>query len=437
MRRALVYHCNLVQGEDHNATKKSMVRIFCLPVLALFALTACDRPVTTIDLIMPALPINQVIAQQIVELVDEESGLRINLIPPPEGSLSVLDALESGYGDIAFVPNNKGYRENITTIMPLYPRVLHIVAGKDRPAGNLEELLSGATVYAGPEGSMSRVIGEEIVDDLDFLPGEVTFSDGLGMKPDVIILYVPIDRDRVMNDPRLKNVKFFSFGKPEDIGRGSAADRVVLLNPRLRPFVIPIGTYGALTPEPVVTLAVDNLLVSREDLDETLVYDLFAEMLRLRPALFSARPELFQPLDEQVARSNFTFSLHPGALHFLQRDEPSFIERYSSVAEVLVTLLVGLISGAFAFVKIYSIRRKNRIDEYFTAVIEIRNSVAPDSSSDERAVAIASIRAMQDRGFEMLVDEQLAADESFRIFIGLANDSISHINELGTIRIPN
>jgi hypothetical protein len=187
----------------------------------------------------------------------------------------------------------------------------------------------------------------------------------------------------------------------------------------------------------VVTLAVDNLLVSREDLDETLVYDLFAEMLRLRPALFSARPELFQPLDEQVARSNFTFSLHPGALHFLQRDEPSFIERYSGVAEVLVTLLVGLISGAFAFVKIYSIRRKNRIDEYFTAVIEIRNSVDADSSSDERAVAIASIRAMQDRGFELLVDEQLAADESFRIFIGLANDSISHINELGTIRIPD
>ena len=88
-----------------------------------------------------------------------------------------------------------------------------------------------------------------------------------------------------------------------------------------------------------------------------------------------------------------------------------------------------MISGAFAFVKIYNIRRKNRIDEFLTAVIEIRNSVTPESSSDERATAIASIRAMQDRGFELLVNEQLAADESFRIFIELTNDSIEHVKE--------
>jgi hypothetical protein len=84
----------------------------------------------------------------------------------------------------------------------------------------------------------------------------------------------------------------------------------------------------------------------------------------------------------------------------LQRDEPTFIERYSGVAEVLVTLLVAAISGAFAFIKIYSIRRKNRVDEFFTAVIEIRNSVTLESSSDERGEAIADIQALRDRSFE-------------------------------------
>lgn len=69
----------------------------------------------------------------------------------------------------------------------------------------------------------------------------------------------------------------------------------------------------------VVTLAVDNLLVARDDFDDNRAYDLFAEILRLRPALFGERPELFQPLDENVARSNWTFTLHPGALAFLQR----------------------------------------------------------------------------------------------------------------------
>ena len=77
--------------------------------------------------------------------------------------------------------------------------------------------------------------------------------------PDVVVLYMPISPDRV--DARLKEIgavgeyRLLSFGVPEDIGTGSSIDMAVLLNPRLSPFVVPIGTYGDMTPEPVVTLA--------------------------------------------------------------------------------------------------------------------------------------------------------------------------------------
>jgi hypothetical protein len=232
-----------------------------------------------------------------------------------------------------------------------------------------------------------------------------------------------------MNDPRLENVRWFSFGAPEDVGNGSLVDLAIFLNPRLRPFVIPAGTFGELTPEPVVTVAVDNLLVARADLDKSVVYDIYAEILRLRPALFGTRPELYRPIDEHVAQTNFVYSLHQGALAFLKRDEPTFIERYSGVAEVVATLLVGIVSGLFAIVKIYRIRRKNRLDEFLVEVIGIRNSVQPHSSEEERAAAMASIRALQDRAFELLVDEKLAADDSFRIFTELSNDTIRRIAE--------
>jgi len=407
-----------------------------VPLLALTLLSACERPVAEVDLIMPVLPIEQVIAEQVAELVAAESGLRINLIPPPDGSNSVLDALESGYGDIAFAPNNERHRDAITTIMPLYPSVLHIAAHKERPANTFDELLSGATVFAGPPDSIPRLVGEQLVDDMGFEPGTVTFVDDANTLVDVIILYVPIDRDRIRRDSRLTDWKLFSFGRPEDIGRGSTVDRAVLLNPRLRPFIIPQGTYGELTPEPVVTLAVDNLLVARADLEDTLAYDIFAEILRLRPALFSERPGLFQPLDEQISNSNWTFSLHPGALNFVQRDEPTLIERYSGVAEVLVTLLVGLVSGTFAVVRIYRIRRKNRIDKFYVEVIKLRDTVTSQSGEDARKAAIAAIKALKNRGFQLLVDEQLAADESFRIFIELTHDAIAEIEALSTDTSP-
>ena len=409
---------------------RSIIRFSCLSALALLAMPTFAKPAVEVDLITPVLGIDRVIAEQIADLVSERSGVKINLIPPPEGSMSVIDALESGYGDIAIAPNNEQYRDGLATIIPLYPSVLHIVTLESRAADNLEELLSGAVVYAGPPGSAGRELADQLVGDLELGPGDVHFEDDdADLDSDVIILYAPIDRERIMNDPRLKAAKWFSLGDPGEIGQGSPVDRSVLLNPRLRPFVIPVGTFGKLTPEPIVTLAVDNLLVARADLDETLVYDIYAEVLRLRPALFGKRPELFQPIDEQVARSNFAFSLHPGALAFLKRDEPTFIERYSGVGEVVITLMVGVVSGIFAVVRIYRIRRKNRLDEFLVEVIGIRNSVNPDSSEDERASATASIRALQDEAFALLVDEKLAADDSFRIFTELSNDTIARIKE--------
>ncbi len=390
-------------------------------------LAGCSPSVTEVDLIMPELPVEQIIARKIADLVDEDSGLKINLIPLPDDSLSVLDALEQGYGDIAFAPNTNEHRDTITTIMPIYPSVLHVGSIADRADGSLEELLDGARVFAGPPGSIPRQIGERIVSGLQLEKG-LSFTSDQDAAPDVIILFAPIDRRRVMSNPSLESLKLFSFGDPGDTRPGSIVDRTVLLNPTLRPYVIPAGTYGSLTPDPVVTFAVDTLLVARESLDETLVFDLFEEFLRLRPALFSKRPELFQPIDDDIARAHWTFSLHPGALDYLQRDEPSLIERYSGVAEVLVTLLVGMVSGAFAILKIYQVRRKNRIDAFYTQVIRTRDSVAEGAGSEERAAALAQLRSLRERAYEMLVEEQLAADTSFLIFVLLTNDAIAQID---------
>jgi hypothetical protein len=44
-----------------------------------------------------------------------------------------------------------------------------------------------------------------------------------------------------------------SLGAPQDIGSGGKIDSLVPQNPYIRPFVIPVGTYGEATPEPIVT----------------------------------------------------------------------------------------------------------------------------------------------------------------------------------------
>lgn len=408
---------------DAYSLRNTALAVLCLTFVA------CEKPTAKLELITPVQELDKVVAEQVMALVDEKSGLEIKLIPPPDNGTPVLDALQNGYGDLAFAPNTRRYREGISTIIPLYPSVLHIATRLTEVPQTLRELLAGSTVYAGPAGSASRLLAETIADDLDLKNENVLFvNDFDPAVVNVVIVYAPIDRESVMSEGALKGFRMISLGDPDDVGKGSPVDGAVLLNPRLRPFIIPTGTYGDLSPEPIVTLAVDNLLVSREDLDDAVAYDIFAEILRLRPALFGERPELFQPLDEDVARSNWAFSMHPGAVAFLHRDQPTFIERYSGVAEVLVTLLVAVISGGFAIVRIYRIRRKNRIDRFYVDVIAVRDSIGPGASRSERDAAVAKIRELQNRGFEMLVDEKLAADESFRIFIELTNDSIDEIS---------
>lgn len=391
-------------------------------------LAACVRPVTELELITPPVGVDRAVAEQIVALVEADSGVRIRLIPPLEDGRSELDALEAGYGDIAFAPNNEHYRDGISTIMPLYQSTLHVLVSRDKVGLQPGEQLTDARIYAGPPGSIARAIGEEIVRNARFTSANFTFVDHVDEDFDVLLMYLPIDREQVLAVPGVENYLMVSLGTPEEIGNGHGIDRAVMLNPRLRPVVLPAGTYDDLTPEPAVTLAVDNLLVARSDLDEAVVYDLFGEMLRIRPALFGDRPELFQPIGEDLIRANWTYALHPGSLAFLQQNEPSFVERYSGVAEVLVTLVVALVSGVFALLKIFSIRRKNRIDRFYMDVIRIRDSVAADGADTARRAAVEEIRKLQNHAYELLVHEKLAADESFRIFVELTNNAIDEIN---------
>jgi len=410
---------------------KADVSLLLLFVVALLA--GCERHGPELRLLTPALPIDQQIAADLVAVFEENSDQRIRLVPLPESYLTGLDALEAGYGDLALTSNAQPYRKGVSTIMPLYPTVLHVVYRRGRDASDPRALLKGAIVQAGPPGSSSRQMLERILTGLHLSTDDVTFDERGADLPDVFVLYLPLAPDEVMAAVQAfgadGNYEMLSFGVPEDIGAGSVIDRAVLMNPHSSAFVIPEGTYGDLTPEPVVTLAVDKLLVSRRDLLPATVYDLISEIRRLQPALAAKRPLLFQHLNEEFDASGSTFVLHPGAQAFTLRDEPSFYERYSGVAEVLVTLLIGVISGTYAVIQIYHRRLKNRIDVFYTEALAVRDAAAQTESADARARAVEDIRNLQNKAFAMLVDEKLAADDSFRIFITLSNDIIAELRK--------
>jgi TRAP-type uncharacterized transport system substrate-binding protein len=399
-------------------------RLTSICLLFLLALSACDTTRRDLNLVTPASPVDREIAQELTSLLNSRSSFQVTLTASPMAGKNALEAIAAGDADIALVSNYLGFRDDIATIMPLYPTVLHIVrrSGIDVQAG--PEMFRGRTVYAGPEGSASRQLFERIAERMGLGRGDYEFNADSAPLPDVAVVFGPISPERSVEFP---GYLLSSLGAPQDIGSGGIIDAAVLLNPSFRAFIIPAGTYGPATPGPVVTVAVDKILVARSDLDETIVYDLINEILRLRPALAGKRPGIFQQLSENFDTSRSTFIVHPGTQAYLQRSEPSVYERYSGVAEVMVTLIIALVSALIAVLSIIKARRKNRIDRFYLETIEIRNSCKRSTDPVELQQAITRIEKLQDEAFDLLVHEKLAADESFRIFVTLTNDVLDQL----------
>ena len=397
-------------------------------VAAAVLLAACDSATTELRFVAPSSEMDREIAEDLQALLDQDSGFRLDITQQQHSGEAALDMLLAGKADVALVSNLLPYREGISTVMPLYASVLHIAYRDGRDPSNGYSLLNNASIYAGDEGSASRLMFERIAGRLGLSAGDYSYLnlvDGASSAaPDIIVVFAPISPKRMAE---LVDYKMFSLGSPSEIGAGSVVDAASLLNPPLRPFIIPSSTYGPATTEPVVSVAVDKMLVVRDDLDASTVYDLINTVRRMRPALSATRPGSFEQIGDSFDVSKSTFVLHAGAQDFLQREEPTVYERYSGVAEVVVTLIIALASAILAGFRILKMRRKNRIDRYYSAVIEIRNSISGSSTADERAIAAVKVRELQDTAFDQLVDEKLSADDSFRIFVTLSNDVLDQL----------
>jgi len=392
-------------------------------------LVACDSGPAELRLVAPSSALDLEIARDLEALLEKGSDFRLDITEQQHSGEAALDMLLAGKADIALVSNYLPYREGVSTVMPLYASVLHIAYRDGRDPSSGYSLLSNAKIYAGADGSASRLMFERIAERVGVPDNGYSYidwvEDARSADPDIVILFAPISPQRMAE---FDGYTLFSFGTPADIGAGQVVDAAALLNPPLRPFVIPATTYGAANTQPVVTVAVDKMLVVRNDLDASLVYDLINTVRRLRPALSATRPGLFEQIGDSFDVSKSTFVLHAGAQDFLQREEPTVYERYSGVAEVVVTLMIALASAILAGFRILKMRRKNRIDRFYSAAIEIRNSISGSSTADERTLAAEKIRELQDTAFDQLVDEKLSADESFRIFVTLSNDVLDQLN---------
>jgi len=401
-----------------------MVKAASASTLALsLLLGGCSQTPATLRIVSGPPQGNEQVAAMLATGSEEVgASVRLTAGEAVAGGDQALAALTQGRADLAIVENSAGYRySTVRTVAPLYPSVLHIGIRPDKRADTLAQVLRGATVYAGSEETPAR----QLLERMKLLYGwrgiEFSYADSLESRPDVVFVFAPLSP---RSAPLLDGYELFSLGSAADVGGGSAADGLALVAPFLRSFVIPEGTYGPFTPTAIATVALDTLLVAREDTPIVVVYELIHSIEIMGPLLAAQRPDLAIDELETFDISHVTFPVHPGTMAFRRRNDPGFAERASSIFEMGVTISVALFTALFALVRFLRGRRKGRIDKFYSAVLEIRSKLVQEPSPERRRSYVAELRTLRADAFALLIKEKLAADDSFRILQTLIYDVI-------------
>ncbi len=72
-------------------------------------------------------------------------------------------------------------------------------------------------------------------------------------------------------------------------------------------------------------------------------------------------------------------------------------------------------------------KKKDRIDEFYEDLINIKNKIASLRKPNEVIDKIKQVKTSQNKAFELLISEELVANESFRIYMELSKETVNEL----------
>ncbi|MFK7953170.1 MAG: TAXI family TRAP transporter solute-binding subunit [Ekhidna sp.] len=398
-------------------------------ILGIFFVASCNPITTTFTFIYNDEGPNQQIAEKMEELLEREFNVDI-VLTKGIGTNSNIDSLVNGNIDIALVENYISYTEGVNSAFSVYSEVLHVFYKKNIEASKFQDLMYNHDVYIGRESSPTYNLAMDLFDFYGLDQDRISVIFELAEAEVVLELTNLLSRSHLLG---YSDFKLFSFDNMEDLGNGSKVEGITLKYPRMAPFVIPANTYWGFTTEPVVTLSVDLIMIVRSGMGEVAVTDFAKTMLRNRQIFTLIDPLLYDGMKEDFDQSRLNIPLHEGARVYLDRDEPSFIERYAELGGVILALIIAISSSIVSLTKWQAQKKKDEIDVFYEDLLKVKNTIPSIKDLADGATNIKHIQNSQNKAFEMLISEELVANDSFRIYMELSKETINELR--GRMRV--
>jgi len=352
-------------------------------------INGCQRTTSAVSVGFFTDEPNPGVAAAIVDVLNG-SGLNARLETGFESAEELAAAVEGGAVDIAILGEPRAPNPNVQLLMPLFPQVLHTVYQSALGTPSFAELLQAPALFAGVPDSPGRDLIADLASHHQITDIDTRLLDVIWLgPPDAYFIFGGL----LSREARLgfANHRLLSL----DQASGFSAEALVLLFPNMRPLTLPAGLYPELAEQDVQTVAVESLLVARASLDEELVYAIVQALNEGAQQLEAAYPLSRESLGRSMADSHHTLALHAGARRFVNKDEPSLLERYAEVFALLATVLLALGTGLTTWLRARRQRRKDRLDGYFLQLQELRGTTGQNAAETRAALSSMEAEVLQ------------------------------------------
>ena len=291
------------------------------------------------------------------------------------GSSENMALLASGKLDLALVQADVISRDNVSLLAVLYSDIVQLLVREHSRIRTLKDL-EGSKIALPPVTSGQYRAFWFLANHYGLAPERIV---AIPMNPTAADDWLVAGRSDAafpVRGPRNSSIRVLVNRTKLRFIPIDQGDALHLRRPAFRSAVLPKGSYKGdppVPPEDLVSVAVNRMLVARDDLPDEVVRS-------ITRVLFENRRELAlrKPLDALIRQPDIQqgtiLPVHEGALGYFEREKPSFLEEKAELLAFVLSAIVLLSSLLIAGYRGINESKKGRIEDYAGELLKLEKS---------------------------------------------------------------
>lgn len=288
------------------------------------------------------------------------------------GSADNIQMLADGTIDLALVQADTVSRENVSLIAVLYPDMFQLLV---RPQSGIKDIsdLEGKSIALPPITSGQYSAFWFLANQYGLAPEGFNAIPMTAQRAERAIRRGSVDAIFRVRGPRNTRIRLLISQSRLNLIPIDQGEAMHLRQPAFRATTIPLGSYSGERPVPPIdlpTVAVDRLLVARNDVDDDTIRAITSVLFEQRRILLLRTP-LAAFIRQPEVSAGTLLPIHEGARAYYDRDQPGFLEEKAEFFAFILSFIVVLGSILLAVKRQLEERKKGRIDQYAVRLMDL------------------------------------------------------------------